>query len=204
MNIVGKRALCLRKQCQFLSSQYVSRRNLYELFVTQRCVLYTSVHSYGPTPWSAVLADRAPHYLRRWTCTDERAHSQGTTLSERDFELVCEETLDSLNDVFEDLAESDLTSDDYDVLFANGVITVQMGSGHGTYVINKQTPNKQIWLSSPISGPKRYDFKEGTWIYKHDGVSLHDTLTMEVSSMLGQQLSFSACAYGIRQKTSSS
>ena len=27
----------------------------------------------------------------------------------------------------------------------------------GTYVINKQTPNKQIWLSSPISGPKRYD-----------------------------------------------
>ena len=40
------------------------------------------------------------------------------SLSERDFELVCEETLDSLNDVFEDLAESDLTADDYDVLFA--------------------------------------------------------------------------------------
>jgi hypothetical protein len=25
-----------------------------------------------------------------------------------------------------------------------------MGS-HGTYVINKQPPNKQIWLSSPVS-----------------------------------------------------
>lgn len=28
----------------------------------------------------------------------------------------------------------------------------------GTYVLNKQPPNKQIWLSSPISGPKRYDW----------------------------------------------
>ncbi|KAL8683535.1 MAG: hypothetical protein Q9224_006675 [Gallowayella concinna] len=28
----------------------------------------------------------------------------------------------------------------------------------GTYVLNKQPPNRQIWLSSPISGPKRYDY----------------------------------------------
>ena len=28
----------------------------------------------------------------------------------------------------------------------------------GTYVLNKQPPNKQIWLSSPVSGPKRYDW----------------------------------------------
>lgn len=25
-------------------------------------------------------------------------------------------------------------------------------------MLNKQPPNKQIWLSSPISGPKRYDY----------------------------------------------
>lgn len=34
-------------------------------------------------------------------------------------------------------------------MFQDGVLTMQLGS-HGTYVINKQTPNKQIWLSSPI------------------------------------------------------
>ena len=28
----------------------------------------------------------------------------------------------------------------------------------GTYVLNKQPYNKQIWLSSPVSGPHRYDF----------------------------------------------
>lgn len=25
-------------------------------------------------------------------------------------------------------------------------------------MLNKQPPNKQIWLSSPLSGPKRYDY----------------------------------------------
>ncbi|KAK2547811.1 Frataxin-like protein [Acropora cervicornis] len=31
----------------------------------------------------------------------------------------------------------------------SGVLTVNLGAGRGTYVINKQSPNKQIWLSSP-------------------------------------------------------
>ena len=63
----------------------------------------------------------------------------------------------------------------------------------GTYVINKQPPNKQIWLSSPISGPKRFDYvvlgegqheKEGggagDWIYLRDGTSLTDLVNKEV------------------------
>ena len=31
---------------------------------------------------------------------------------------------------------------------------------HGTYVLNKQGPNRQIWVSSPVSGPLRFDFDE--------------------------------------------
>jgi len=31
----------------------------------------------------------------------------------------------------------------------SGVLTVKLGR-RGTYVINKQTPNRQIWLSSPV------------------------------------------------------
>lgn len=63
----------------------------------------------------------------------------------------------------------------------------------GTYIINKQPPNKQIWLSSPQSGPKRYDWvlhgeamdqKEGggvgDWIYLRDGTSLTDLLRKEL------------------------
>ena len=29
------------------------------------------------------------------------------------------------------------------------MLTLHLGVTHGTYVINKQTPNRQIWLSSP-------------------------------------------------------
>ena len=34
--------------------------------------------------------------------------------------------------------------------YQSGVLTLKLGK-HGTYVVNKQPPNKQIWLSSPIS-----------------------------------------------------
>ncbi|KAF7990789.1 hypothetical protein HCN44_000594 [Aphidius gifuensis] len=62
--------------------------------------------------------------------------------------------------------------DEADVSCQDGVLTVKLGTNYGTYVVNRQTPNKQIWLSSPTSGPKRYDFINGMWIYKHDGKSL--------------------------------
>jgi frataxin len=35
------------------------------------------------------------------------------------------------------------------VLEQSGVLTLRLGE-KGTYVINKQPPNKQIWLSSPF------------------------------------------------------
>lgn len=45
-------------------------------------------------------------------------------------------------------------------LVQQGVLTVALGD-LGTYVINKQTPNRQIWMSSPVSGPMRYDWAPG-------------------------------------------
>ncbi|KAL9047656.1 MAG: hypothetical protein Q9206_006584 [Seirophora lacunosa] len=47
--------------------------------------------------------------------------------------------------------------DDVDCEYSAGVLTLTFPPA-GTYVLNKQPPNKQIWLSSPISGPKRYDY----------------------------------------------
>lgn len=43
--------------------------------------------------------------------------------------------------------------------YSDGVLNIEM-RGKKYYVLNKQTPNKQIWLSSPISGPSRFEFKE--------------------------------------------
>ena len=34
------------------------------------------------------------------------------------------------------------------------------------------------------SGPKRYQVVDGKWIYPHDGISLHETLSHEFSKAL--------------------
>ncbi|XP_075955193.1 frataxin, mitochondrial isoform X2 [Anarhichas minor] len=90
----------------------------------------------------------------------------------------------------------------YDVLSADmqhrhesGVLTVKVGRDHGTYVINKQTPNRQIWLSSPTSGPKRYDWTGGRWVYAHDGVSLHQLLSKEFSVIFNTNMDLSGLPY---------
>ena len=73
-----------------------------------------------------------------------------------------------------------------------GVLSITLPPA-GTYIINKQPPNKQIWLSSPVSGPKRFDWVlegesmhqkegggQGDWVYLRDGTSLTDLLRKEV------------------------
>ena len=72
---------------------------------------------------------------------------------------------------------------------------MKFGDPYGTYVLNRQTPNKQIWLSSPKSGPKRYDFINNKWIYKHDGKSLHELLDAEIPDITKSSVSFKTCSY---------
>lgn len=69
-----------------------------------------------------------------------------------------------------------------------GVLTLTFPP-HGTYVLNKQPPNKQIWLSSPVSGPKRYDYvrlPDGRldWVYLRDGSLLTGLLSGELGMKL--------------------
>jgi frataxin len=61
-----------------------------------------------------------------------------------------------------------------------GVLTLSLGS-KGTYVLNKQAPNKQIWSSSPVSGPVRYDWQNGRWVYLRDGHEMLERLSSELS-----------------------
>lgn len=76
-----------------------------------------------------------------------------------------------------------------------GVLTLHFPP-HGTYVLNKQPPNRQIWLSSPVSGPKRYDWvvvvegkekgAKGQWVYLRDGSTLSGLLGEEVGVVVGE------------------
>ncbi|NWQ72156.1 FRDA protein, partial [Neopipo cinnamomea] len=118
-----------------------------------------------------------------------------SSLDETTYEKLAEETLDSLADFFEDLTDKPFTPEDYDVSLGSGVLTVKLGGDMGTYVINKQTPNRQIWLSSPTSGPKRYDWTGRNWVYSHDRVSLHELLSKEFSTALKTKLDLSCLIY---------
>ncbi|KAJ7706426.1 hypothetical protein B0H17DRAFT_919037 [Mycena rosella] len=105
-------------------------------------------------------------------------------LSTERYNLFSDSAMDSLLNSLENLVDS-LGNPAYEVEYHSGVLTLQLGD-KGTYVINKQPPNKQIWLSSPFSGPKRYDYHEAnnTWVYSRDGQSLSDLLNRELSDAL--------------------
>ena len=77
---------------------------------------------------------------------------------------------------------------------------LEVSIANNIYVINKQPPNKQIWLASPDTGPKRFDWvvtgesmhqKEGAgtgdWIYLRDGSSLSEILRKEFGINVGTE-----------------
>ena len=68
-----------------------------------------------------------------------------------------------------------------DVAYSSGVLKIEFQGGK-SYVINKQTPNKQIWLSSPVSGPQRYEFdpESRSWLNVRNEKDLLDVLNEEV------------------------
>ncbi len=62
----------------------------------------------------------------------------------------------------------------------NGGILV-VNDERGTFIINRQTPAKEVWLSSPISGPYHFFLNDdGKWITKNS-VLLRDVLDREFS-----------------------
>jgi frataxin len=82
-------------------------------------------------------------------------------LSEKQFHLIADATFDQLLEYMTEVEECD-DLDDPDINYSQGVMSIKLGAPHGTWVINKQTPNRQIWWSSPISGPLRYELSSDT------------------------------------------
>jgi frataxin len=113
------------------------------------------------------------------------------------FQYISNETLESLTEKFDRLVDEfpSLFTDDYDVTYSNNVLTIRLGPDKGTYVLNTQTPNSQIWLSSPVSGPYRYDFIDNKWVYKHTGETLHELLSKEFSEIYYSNIDFSKCSF---------
>ncbi|KAI9737260.1 MAG: Mitochondrial chaperone Frataxin [Claussenomyces sp. TS43310] len=126
-----------------------------------------------------------PQLKAAWT----EAAREPTEVSIEEYHEISDAYFENMIAKLEELQEA---REDVDVEYSAGVLTLAFPP-NGTYVINKQPPNKQIWLSSPISGPKRYDWimsgdgqheKEGCgngeWVYLRDGSTLSGLLNKEL------------------------
>ncbi|KAK4057365.1 Mitochondrial matrix iron chaperone [Microbotryomycetes sp. JL221] len=129
--------------------------------------------------------------LRQQSQDEQTLNTAQYTIGQLDtkmYQIVSDKTMERLSEYLEQLLEdTDGLDNGYDVEYSSGVLTLKLGD-KGTYVVNKQPPNKQIWLSSPTSGPKRYDYdtNHDVWFYHRDGSRLRDLLTNELRMALSR------------------
>lgn len=87
---------------------------------------------------------------------------------------------------------------------------INIATHAGTWVINKHNVTKQIWLSSPLSGPSKYNYhipesaskddissnkvaslRGGRWLCeRNDTTPLKDLLQKEFSSVFSMDVTF--------------
>jgi frataxin len=102
------------------------------------------------------------------------------------FESRADATLASLEQALE------AAGDGLDVELVGGILTLELEAG-GVYQINKHSPNREIWLSSPVSGAWHFAWHEGegneadgTWRSTRGAERLEDLLGRELSQALGE------------------
>ena len=110
-------------------------------------------------------------------------------MSETKFHELADHTLDAIQQLLGPL-ENEL--DAADISYSQGVLNIDLGVS-GFWVINKQTPNRQLWWSSPLSGPRRYEFNDrgagiSAWRATADGIDLLTQLQREMLQASGIRL----------------
>ncbi|KAI1314545.1 Mitochondrial chaperone Frataxin [Mortierella claussenii] len=150
-----------------------------------RAVRHSLLH---PTPTSSSSSSSiitSSTYSRFYSSAKPEPTYTISELSDDDYHAVSDACMDRMVEYFEDLGDEHEIPG-YDVEYQSGVMTLKLGD-KGTYVVNKQPPNKQLWLSSPTTGPKRYDYDatHKTWFYGRDHHSLTYLLNTEISEAIG-------------------
>ncbi|GMP54274.1 hypothetical protein CsSME_00019494 [Camellia sinensis var. sinensis] len=110
---------------------------------------------------------------------------------EDEFHNLADSTIHGLLEKLEEYGDS-VDIDGFDIDYGNQVLTMKLGAS-GTYVLNKQTPNRQIWLSSPVSGPSRFDWDQDAqaWVYRRTKANLSKVLESELEHLCGQPINLS-------------
>ena len=95
-------------------------------------------------------------------------------MQDSEFNVKVKAILDSL---VEDIEDQDQECK-IDIDLNDGILTLITDSG--TFVINKQSAAKEIWLSSPISGSYHFAYLDNLW-KSRNGSELFTVLTNELN-----------------------
>ncbi|KAM3221986.1 Frataxin, mitochondrial [Capsicum annuum] len=162
--------------------------------------LSTFTHKYLREPSSSLSKSYLSEVSRSFCSRSSPLHdaSEGpaaidyrSLLQEDEYHRLANATIHDLLDKLEEYGDS-VDIDGFDVDYGNEVLTLKFGS-LGTYVINKQTPNRQIWMSSPVSGPSRFDWDQNSqgWIYRRTKANLQKVLEDEIEKLCGSAINLS-------------
>ncbi|KAG7397033.1 hypothetical protein PHYBOEH_001311 [Phytophthora boehmeriae] len=131
----------------------------------------------------AAVSTRPVHFASFSSTPEPPAPSE---MSENEFMELADETLHDIQSWLDGIEEM---LEESDIMFSQGVLKIDLGE-HGTWVINRQVPNRQIWWSSPISGPRRYEYDatNGTWLNTRDQGELMELLRAEILEATGIEI----------------
>ena len=94
-----------------------------------------------------------------------------------------------LQTIFDSCCELEDRGLDIEVSMDQGVLNLE-SDGFGTWVINKQAPNQQLWWSSPLSGPMRFEYNcdKDLWCATKTEVTINGILASEFMETLGVEV----------------
>jgi len=94
-----------------------------------------------------------------------------SSLASSEFTQICLYTLEKLYELLEDKYPN------IDAELQDGVL--EISAGKNKFVINKHEPSKQIWYSSTVSGARRFNYLESSWV-DNGGNYLEELLLKEL------------------------
>ena len=121
---------------------------------------------------------------QKYTTTRPTLHRCVREMTESEFDDQADEFLEDLMDDLEVLEST--AGPEFEIDYAMGVLTLVLNVDT-TYVINKQRPNRQVWMSSPTSGPRRFELDEedgNAWVDVRSRDNLLDVMKGELKELV--------------------
>ena len=126
--------------------------------------------------------------------------NQESYVDDNTYHGVSDETLEGIAEVVEAVLDAGVVKDGETELSA-GVLNIELQGGDAIFVLNKQSPNQQIWLSSPVSGPARFnlDLDRSQWVDARNVDSeLLNLLTTELKALVGAEFDFTHVGQSVK------